>query len=76
LLAQGVEGTFTGRVGGGHELCHVGASQWAVVVEGILENTDDSLLQGDDLGLKLVLGDGWRASVSVFQLISPCYACT
>jgi hypothetical protein len=65
LLTQGVEGAFTGRVGGGHELCHVGASQWAVIVEGILENTDDSLLQGDDLGLKLVLGDGWRVSVSV-----------
>lgn len=59
LLAQGVEGAFAGGVGGGYELGHVGARQGAVVVEGILEDADDGLLQGDDLGLELVFGDGW-----------------
>ena len=33
----------------------VGAGELAVILEGILEDCDDGLLEGDDLGLELVL---------------------
>lgn len=60
LLAQSIEGAFAGRIGGCDQLSHVGAGKLAVVVESVLEDVDDGLLESDDLGLELVLGDGWK----------------
>jgi hypothetical protein len=54
-----IEGAFARGVGSGDKLGLVGARELAVVLERFLEDVDDSLLEGDDLRLKLVFGDGY-----------------
>jgi hypothetical protein len=57
-LLEGIKGAFARGVGSGDELGLVGACELAVVLERFLQNVDDGLLEGDDLGLELVFGDG------------------
>jgi hypothetical protein len=57
-LLEGIKGAFARGVGSGDELGLVGARELAVVLERFLEDVDDGLLEGDDLGLELVFGDG------------------
>ena len=63
LLAEGVDGIFPRGVRGGRDSSEVGAGKRAVVVQCVLEDVDDCLLESDDLGLELVLGEGWEVLV-------------
>lgn len=54
LRAESVERVFSSGVGGGGYASVVGACEGPVVVQGVLEDGDDGLLEGDDLGLELV----------------------
>lgn len=63
LVLECFQGAFAGGVRGSDELCHIGTGELTVVVEGILEDIDDGLLEGNDLGLQLVLGNCWDSLV-------------
>lgn len=63
LPTQCFEGAFTSGVGGGDEFCEVGAGEWAVGVEGVLEDGYDCLLQCNDLGLESIFCECCRRCV-------------
>lgn len=69
LLAEGVKRAFASRVGRRDEFREVGAGELTVVIEGVLEDVDDGLLEGDDLRLELVFREGCGRSALPFHLL-------
>lgn len=57
LVFQSIESTCASGLLCCDEFVDVGLAEAAVVEKGVLEDIYDCLLERDDLGLKLVLGD-------------------
>lgn len=54
MVLKGFERTFTSGIRSRNELSHVGAGQLAVIIKGVLKDSYDGLLEGDNLGLQLI----------------------